>query len=85
MRKIAIVTDSVSDIPDSLVKKYDIKVVPLYLNFDDRSLKDGLEINLEEVYSELRSGTVIKSSTPTIEDFAIVYKDLSRMTLSVHQ
>jgi len=76
MRKIAIVTDSVSDIPDSLVKKYDIKVVPLYLNFDDRSLKDGLEINLEEVYNELRSGTVIKSSTPTIEDFALMYKNL---------
>ncbi len=76
MRKIAIVTDSVSDIPDSLVKKYDIKVVPLYLSFDDRALKDGLEISVEEVYSELKSGKIIKSSTPTIEDFAIVYKDL---------
>jgi DegV family protein with EDD domain len=76
MKKIAIVTDSVSDIPDSIVKKYDITVIPLYLNFDDRSLKDGLEINAEEVYSVLKSGKVIKSSTPTIEDFTIAYKDL---------
>ena len=76
MKKIAIVTDSVSDIPEELVKKYNIKVVPLYLNFDDRSLKDGSEITAEEVYSKLESGKVIKSSTPTIDDFANVYKEL---------
>jgi len=76
MKKIAIVTDSVSDIPSSLVKKYDIKVVPLYLNFDGQSLKDGLEIGAEEVYSKLKSGKIIKSATPTIEDFTNVYKDL---------
>jgi len=76
MKRIAVLTDSVSDIPDDLIKKYGIKVVPLYLNFDDRSLKDGFEITAEEVYSELESGKVIKSSTPTIEDFTNVYKEL---------
>ncbi len=76
MKRIAIVTDSVSDIPDGLIKKYGIKVVPLYLNFDGRSLKDGLEITAEEVYSNLESGKVIKSTTPTIEDFTNVYKEL---------
>jgi len=76
MKKIAVVTDSVSDIPEELVKEYNIKVVPLYINFDSRSLKDGLEINAEEVYSKLESGKVIKSATPTIEDFINVYKEL---------
>ena len=76
MKKIAVVTDSVSDIPDELVKKYNIKVVPLYLNFDDQSLKDGLEIDVEEVYSKLKSGKIIKSATPTIEDFTAAYRDL---------
>ena len=76
MKKIAVLTDSVSDIPDELVKKYNIKVVPLYLNFDDQSLKDGLEIEVEEVYSKLKSGKIIKSATPTIEDFAVAYRDL---------
>jgi len=76
MKRIAVLTDSVSDIPDGLIKKYGIKVVPLYLNFDGRSLKDGFEITAEEVYSELESGKVIKSSTPTIEDFKLIYKDL---------
>ena len=76
MKKIAVVTDSVSDIPDELVKKYNIKVVPLYLNFDDQSLKDGLEIEVEEVYSKLKSGKIIKSATPTIEDFTEAYRDL---------
>ena len=51
-------------------------MVPLYLNFDGKSLKDGLEIGLEEVYSELKAGKVIKYSTSTIKDFKLVYKDL---------
>ena len=76
MKKIAVVTDSVSDIPDELVKKYNIKVIPLYLNFDGRSLKDGLEIGADEVYSKLKSGKIIKSSTPTIKDFTTVYESL---------
>lgn len=76
MEKIAVVTDSVSDIPSSMVEKYDIKVVPLYLNFDDQSLRDGLEITAAEIYSKLESGKIIKSTTPTVEDFINVYKEL---------
>ena len=76
MRKIAIVTDSVSDIPDRLIEKYGISVIPLYVDFDGKSFREGLEISADRIYSELRSGKTIKSSTPTIKDFMAVYKSL---------
>ena len=76
MKKIAIVTDSVADIPDRLVKEYGITVVPLYINLDGEYLKEGLEISADRIYSELKSGKTIKSSTPTIKDFITVYKSL---------
>jgi len=44
MSKIAIVTDSVSDIPDDIVKLYDIYVVPLTIDIDGVSYKDGIDI-----------------------------------------
>lgn len=36
MSKVAIITDSTSDIPKDMVKELDIKVVPLSVIFEDR-------------------------------------------------
>ena len=39
---IKIVTDSTCDLPREFVEKYDIKVVPLSVNFGDDSYLDGI-------------------------------------------
>ncbi|MCG2788846.1 MAG: DegV family protein [Actinomycetia bacterium] len=55
MSKIAIVTDSTADIPKDLIEKFKIKVVPLYVNFEDRSyLEDGLDITSKQFYEKLK-------------------------------
>jgi DegV family protein with EDD domain len=77
-KKIAIVTDSVADIPDSLIKEYNIKVVPLYISFDGNSYKENIEIGPDRIYEELQSGQTLKTSTPTVNDFIEVYKDLKK-------
>lgn len=75
-KKIAIVTDSVADLPDSLVKEYNIKVVPLYIRFSGNSYKENIEIKPDKIYKELQSGQILKTSTPTINDFIKAYKDI---------
>ncbi len=77
-KKIAIVTDSVADLPDSLIKEYNIKVVPLYISFNGNSYKENIEIGPDRVYKELQSGQTLKTSTPTVNDFIKVYKDLKK-------
>jgi len=74
--KIVVVTDSVADIPDSLVKKYDIRVVPLYVNLEGKSYREHLEIDQDRIYSSLLSGTPVKTATPTINDFLRLYRDI---------
>ena len=44
MGKIKIVTDSTSDMPADLAQKLNIKVVPLYVNFENESFVDGRDI-----------------------------------------
>jgi fatty acid-binding protein DegV len=45
MSKVAIVTDSTGDIPQDLIEKYNIKIVPLYVNFGEESFTDnGVDI-----------------------------------------
>lgn len=50
---IRIVTDSTCDLPQETIRKYDIRVVPLYINLGDKGYLDGVEITREEFYRNL--------------------------------
>lgn len=49
MGKTIIATDSTCDLSKELIEKYDIKVLPLYIVIDDKSLCDGVDITSEEI------------------------------------
>lgn len=51
--KIAIMTDSTSDIPQEIIEKYEIKVVPLRILYHNAEYRDQIEISSEEVYERL--------------------------------
>ena len=49
MREIIISTESGSDLPENLVKKYDIKVIPMHIVMDGTSYADGT-ISVDKIY-----------------------------------
>lgn len=53
MEKIKLITDSTSDLSAELIKKHDIFVLPLYVNFKEESFRDNEEINTEEMYEKV--------------------------------
>jgi hypothetical protein len=59
--RIAIVTDSTSDLPKELVRKYNITVVPLTVNFEDESfVDDGISLTIDEFYQKLKASAITK-------------------------
>ena len=56
MNKVIISADSTCDLPAELKERYGVKIIPLYVNLGDDSLKDGEEINPDMIYT----GQVIK-------------------------
>ena len=68
MQKIAFVTDSTAYIPQELVKKYDITVVPQVLIWGDHTYQDGVDIQPEEFYTRLKSTKVM----PTTSQVSVV-------------
>lgn len=50
MGKIKIIADSTCDLSEQLTERYGITVVPLSIEMDGRSYKDGSEITPEEIY-----------------------------------
>jgi DegV family protein with EDD domain len=51
--KIAIVTDSTADLPLDVVRKYDISVIPMYINIGEKGYLDGVDVTREEFYTQL--------------------------------
>ena len=50
---IRIVTDSTCDLPAESIKRYDIRVVPLYINVGSKGYLDGVDMTREEFYTQL--------------------------------
>lgn len=77
MKKTVIVTDSTADIPADLVKKYDIRIVPLSVRFGSESYLDGIEISAKEFYKRLiESDQMPTTSQPSPADFVEVYDSI---------
>ena len=89
MSDIAIVTDSTADIPDELIKKYQIHVVPNYIIVDGKSLKDGEDISRQEFYEKLPGmnplpTTAAASSGEYEQLYALLLQTGARHILSIH-
>ncbi len=50
MGKIAVVTDSASNLLPDVAVQHDITVVPIYLHWDGRTCRDGIDITPGEIY-----------------------------------
>jgi len=75
---IAIVTDSVCDLPRELVDRYQIQVVPLHLIFGEREYLDGLTIDSEQFFDLTdRSSDFPTSSQPSTGLFNRTFSYLS--------
>lgn len=75
--EIRIVTDSGADLPADLAKELGIEVVPLRILFGDKDYRDGIDIDIGELYERLEKGPVHPTtSTPSPGEFANAYSRL---------
>lgn len=75
--KIAIMTDSTSDIPKQIIDEYDIHVVPLRILYKDAEYKDQVEITSEEVYKRMRD-EIPSTSLPSPADVLALFDRLKQ-------
>ena len=63
MEKIRIVTDSCLDIPEDLIQKNNIEVLPVLINFEGESYKDREEINLKQMQDKIESEGIFPTTS----------------------
>ena len=72
---VKLITDSTNDLNKDILEKYDIEVIPLYVNFGVESYKDGVDIKTEDLYKMVdERGVLPKTAAITIGDFIDVFK-----------
>jgi len=78
MARIAILTDSVTCLPDEVCQKYSIHTIPLHVNFGTESYLDGVEISLDEFYRRLREARQLPTtSAPSVGEYLALYRRIA--------
>ncbi len=74
--KIGVITDSAADLPEELVEKHNIAIIPHVVYFDNKYWKLGVDISVDDYYSLIRNRDLIPPTTnPEPNDFAEKLKE----------
>ncbi|MFI9813584.1 DegV family protein [Saccharothrix variisporea] len=73
---ITIVTDSTAYLPEGFAERHGIRVVPLHVAVDGRSVLDGVDFGPEELASALGEHRRVTTSRPTPGELADVYRSV---------
>ena len=83
---IKIVTDSTADVPEEFLEKYDIRVVPINIQFGTETYQEGIEIDRPTFFRKLEE-VMPTSSQPSPGQLAEVYRPLAEdghSIISIH-
>lgn len=85
MGKVAIVTDSSVSIPDEILNQYDIKLVPLVFNLDNKTYRDLIDIRTGDELFRLvdSSRNFPTTSAPPPGEYVEIYRSLADHTDSI--
>ena len=73
--KVVITTDSPADLSAELETRYDIHVLPLYVNLGGKSYRDGIDITTPDIFRHYdETGELPTTSAIPIGDYATFFK-----------
>lgn len=75
MEKIALITDSASDISVELIEKNNIKLLPFKVIYSDGEYEDRIDITPKMMYDRLKT-EIPKTSLPSIERMTNVFNEI---------
>ncbi|MBE6082264.1 MULTISPECIES: DegV family protein [Tissierellales] len=77
---IKIIVDSTCDLPQDILKEYDIKVMPLNVLINDVEYRDRVDIQTDQVYEYMKKGVVPRTSQIYPEEIYNTFIDYAKKT-----
>ncbi len=76
---VRIITDSMADVPEELVKKLNITVIPVNVIFGTETFRDGVDLTSEQFYAKLVATKPLPSTAvPSLAVFTAVYEKVAK-------
>lgn len=76
MRNITIYSDSTCDLSEQLIKQYNVKIMPLYVTFDDEVYRDHVDITPSKLYQMVEEKKKLpKTSAASVGDFMKLFQE----------
>jgi len=77
MKKVIVTTDSSAYLPQQYVDELGVEVIPLMLNWEGKTYRDGIDIQPDEFYTRLsQSSTLPTTSQTSVNDYVKLYQRL---------
>jgi DegV family protein with EDD domain len=78
---VKIVTDSIADLPSTIVRELGITVVPLTVSFGSETFRDGVDLSADQFYEKLITSEHFPvTSVPSPSAFAAAYDSVAGQT-----
>ncbi|HID89003.1 MAG TPA: DegV family protein [Anaerolineae bacterium] len=85
---VIVATDSGANLPQALIRKYNIEVIPLWVHIGNRAYRDGIDLQPMEFFQRLREKAhQVRTSQPSLGEFLQFYqrlKEKAEAVVSVH-
>lgn len=78
MGKIAVVTDTGSNLSFAQAKELGIYLLPLQITIDETTYQDTLEISTQDIYNELANGKMPKTSMAAYQKIYDLFEELKK-------
>jgi DegV family protein with EDD domain len=77
--RILVVTDSSASLPAGVAEELDIRIIPLWLIWDESSYLDGVDIDPVSFYTRLKTSNTLPTSTqPSAVEFKNLFEQLGQ-------
>ena len=74
--KIKIIADSTCDLSKELLEKYDIAIAPLSVTLGDNTYKDGVEMNVDDIYAYVdKTGSLPTTNAVNLVDYIDIFRE----------
>lgn len=76
--RVKIVLDSTAALPPELIKRYDLRIIPLLIHFGRRAYRDGIDMTPADFYDRLKkAGAPPTTGSVSVEELVKIYERLA--------
>lgn len=81
MSQFILVTESGADLPQKYIDRFNIKIVPMYVNFGENTFKDS-DIKAEDVFDYYEKNKILPTTSgSTPNDFTEIFRNINETYL----